>query len=73
MSVIENIQKLLKTRSVQPEDSMVMASAGGAGDSLAANSVNAGDRISDAEAEKDIFAAAPCRPLTTACWTTPNC
>ncbi len=57
MSVIENIQKLLKTRSAQPEDSMVMASAGGAGDSLVANSVNAGDRISDAEGEKDIFAA----------------
>lgn len=57
MSVIENIQKLLKTRSVQPDDNMVMASAGGAGDSLAANSLVRGDRISEAEAEKDVFAA----------------
>jgi twitching motility protein PilJ len=28
MSVIENIQKLFKTKSVQPEDSMDMASVG---------------------------------------------
>ncbi len=40
MSVIENIQKLFKTKSVQPEDSMDMASLGMPGESLAAGAAN---------------------------------
>ncbi|CAN5531444.1 chemotaxis chemoreceptor PilJ [soil metagenome] len=55
MSVIENIQKLLKTRSDQPEDSMVMASAEMGGDSSAASSMNGRARISAAEAQEEIF------------------
>ena len=36
MSVIEKIQKLFKTRSAQPEDSMDMSSLGVPADSMAA-------------------------------------
>lgn len=55
MSVIENIQKLLKTRSAQPEDSVAMASARMAGASSAASSLNGRARISTAEAQEEIF------------------
>ena len=47
MSVIENIQKLLKTRSSQPEDSMAMAST--------SSSMNGRARISTADAQEEIF------------------
>ena len=40
MSVIETIQKLFKTRSVQPEDSMDMASLGAPADPLATGAMN---------------------------------
>ncbi|ABM38648.1 methyl-accepting chemotaxis protein [Polaromonas naphthalenivorans] len=55
MSVIETIQKLLKTRSAQPEDSVAMASARMAGASSAASSMNGRARISKAEAQEEIF------------------
>ena len=55
MSVIENIQKLLKTRSAQPEDSTAIASAGMAGDFSAASSLNGHARISTAELQEEIF------------------
>ena len=56
MSAIENTQKILKTRSDQPEDSMTMASAGISGDFLAANAVNESARISAAKAQEEISA-----------------
>ena len=40
MSVIENIQKLFKTKPAQPEDSLLMAPAGLSGEFLAANGLN---------------------------------
>ena len=56
MSVIENIQKLFKTKPDQPEDSMVMASAGLSGEFLAVNGLNQASRVSAAEAQEEIFA-----------------
>ncbi|MDB5930851.1 MAG: methyl-accepting chemotaxis sensory transducer [Polaromonas sp.] len=56
MSVIENIQKMLKTRSNQPEDSMVLASAGIERDSLAGKKINENARLSSAEGQEEIFA-----------------
>ncbi|MBH2019591.1 MAG: type IV pili methyl-accepting chemotaxis transducer N-terminal domain-containing protein [Burkholderiales bacterium] len=64
MSVIENIQKLLKTRSGQPEDSMTMASAQMAGDSFAASSMNGRARISAAEAQEEIFSPSSMAAVT---------
>ena len=56
MSVIENIQKLFKTKPAQPEDSMSMASAGLSGEFLAANGLNENSRISAVDAHEEIFA-----------------
>ena len=56
MSVIENIQKLFKTKPAQPEDGMLMAPAGLSGEFLAANGLNETSRGSAVKAQEEIFA-----------------
>ncbi|MGH8848534.1 MAG: type IV pili methyl-accepting chemotaxis transducer N-terminal domain-containing protein, partial [Polaromonas sp.] len=67
MSVIENIQKLFKPKSVQPEDSTDMASMGMPGDPLATSAMNEASlstaAIRQVDGNEDAFA--PSRMATT--------
>ncbi len=67
MSVIENIQKLFKPKSVQTEDSMDMASVGIPGDPLATSAMNEASLstavIRQVDGNEDAFA--PSRMATT--------
>ncbi len=58
MSLIENVQKLFKTRPAQPEDSLVMSAMSISGDSFAANANTENSRNSAAniDAHDEIFA-----------------
>lgn len=55
MSLIENIQKLFKTKPVQAEDSSSMAPAGLSGEFLAANGLNETARTSSTQAQEEVF------------------
>jgi len=55
MSVIENIQKLLKTRPSQPEDILSMDAVSVGASSLAAGSIHERGRISTSEVQEEVF------------------
>ena len=55
MSLIENIQKLFKTKPVQAEDSRSMAPTGLSGEFLAANGLNETSRTSATQAQEEVF------------------